>query len=88
MQAAEALFGEMGEHNRQAQALANLGDLHAARRQRDEAARWFEEAGDYMHLDPLRFAAEAMTRSKKIDYEKLRQRDPQFVAKLERAGSS
>jgi anthraniloyl-CoA monooxygenase len=49
-----------------------------------ESLRWFEEAGDYMHLDPLRFAAEAMTRSKKIDYEKLRQRDPQFVAELER----
>lgn len=48
-----------------------------------ESLRWFEEAGNYMHLDPLRFAVEAMTRSKKIDYEKLRQRDPAFVAAVE-----
>jgi hypothetical protein len=38
-----------------------------------------------MHLDPLRLAVEAMTRSKKIDYEKLRQRDPAFVAMVEQA---
>ena len=51
-----------------------------------ESLRWFEEAGNYLHLDPLPFAAEAMTRSKKLDYEKLRQRDPAFVAELEKAG--
>jgi anthraniloyl-CoA monooxygenase len=50
-----------------------------------ESLRWFEEVGDHMHLDPLRFAVEAMTRSKKIDYEKLRQRDPAFVAMVEQA---
>ena len=50
-----------------------------------ESLRWFEDVGDYMHLDPLRFAVEAMTRSKKIDYEKLRQRDPAFVAMVEQA---
>lgn len=54
---------------------------HAAQ----ESLRWFEEVGDCMHLDPLRFAVEAMTRSKKIDYEKLRQRDPAFVAMVEEA---
>lgn len=54
---------------------------HAAQ----ESLRWFEKVGDCMHLDPLRFAVEAMTRSKKIDYEKLRQRDPAFVAMVEEA---
>jgi hypothetical protein len=39
---------------------------------------------DYLHLAPLPFAVEAMTRSKKIDVEKLRQRDPAFVAAYER----
>jgi anthraniloyl-CoA monooxygenase len=48
-----------------------------------ESLRWFEEAATHMHLDPLRLAAEVMTRSKKIDYEKLKQRDPAFVAALE-----
>ena len=47
-----------------------------------DSLRWFEEMGDYMHLDPLPFAVEAMTRSKRVDFEKLRQRDPEFVARV------
>ncbi len=49
-----------------------------------DSLRWFENMADYMHLDPLPFAVEAMTRSKRIDFEKLRQRDPMFVADYER----
>ena len=40
----------------------------------------FERAEEDMHLDPLPFAFKLMTRSKKIDYEKLKQRDPKFIA--------
>jgi hypothetical protein len=40
--------------------------------------------GRHMPLDPLPFAVEAMTRSKRVDFEKLRQRDPEFVAAYER----
>lgn len=40
----------------------------------------FENAEEDMHLDPLPFAFKMMTRSKKIDYDKLRRRDPQFIA--------
>jgi anthraniloyl-CoA monooxygenase len=40
----------------------------------------FENAEEEMHLDPLPFAFRLMTRSKKIDYDKLRRRDPQFIA--------
>ena len=40
----------------------------------------FENADEDMPLDPLPFAFKLMTRSKKIDYEKLRKRDPQFIA--------
>jgi anthraniloyl-CoA monooxygenase len=43
----------------------------------------FENAADDLHLDPLPFAFKLMTRSKKIDYEKLRRRDPQFIAAYE-----
>jgi len=46
--------------------------------------RWFEEVDRYMHLDPLPFAVEAMTRSGKINFERLRKRDPAFVAAVER----
>jgi 2-polyprenyl-6-methoxyphenol hydroxylase-like FAD-dependent oxidoreductase len=56
-----------------------------------EAAReslvWFENARSYMHLDPLPFAYSLMTRSKKIDYENLKRRDPQFIAAYEQASS-
>lgn len=44
----------------------------------------FENAEQDMHLDPLPFAFKLMTRSKKIDYERLKKRDPQFVAEYER----
>jgi anthraniloyl-CoA monooxygenase len=49
-----------------------------------DSLRWFEEVGDHMHLEPLPFAIEAMTRSKRVDFEKLRQRDPEFVDTYER----
>ena len=40
----------------------------------------FENAKDEMHFDPLPFAYKLMTRSKKIDYDKLKKRDPEFIA--------
>ncbi|HZG54225.1 MAG TPA: FAD-dependent monooxygenase [Pyrinomonadaceae bacterium] len=45
-----------------------------------ESLVWFERARDLMHLAPLPFAYSLMTRSKKIDYENLRRRDPAFIA--------
>jgi len=41
---------------------------------------WLEDVREEMHLDPLPFAYKLMTRSKKIDYEKLKQRDAEFIA--------
>jgi anthraniloyl-CoA monooxygenase len=43
----------------------------------------FENARDELHLDPIPFAYKFMTRSKKIDHERLRRRDPQFVSQYE-----
>lgn len=40
----------------------------------------FENAEAEMHLDPMAFAYKMMTRSKRIDYEKLKKRDPDFIA--------
>ena len=40
----------------------------------------FENAEEDMHLDAIPFAFKMMTRSKKIDYEKLKRRDPEFIA--------
>ncbi len=52
-----------------------------------ESLVWFEHAGDYMHLSPLPFAYKLMTRSKRIDYDNLKRRDPEFIAAYEAAGS-
>jgi hypothetical protein len=38
-----------------------------------------------MHLEPFDFAYKLMTRSKKIDYENLKKRDPAFIAAYEAA---
>jgi anthraniloyl-CoA monooxygenase len=51
-----------------------------------DSLRWFEEMENYIHLEPLPFAVEAMTRSKRVDFEKLKQRDPDFVARAVAAG--
>jgi anthraniloyl-CoA monooxygenase len=45
---------------------------------------WFERIDRYMSLDPIDLAYQIMTRSKKIDLENLRRRDPAFVDAYER----
>jgi anthraniloyl-CoA monooxygenase len=52
-----------------------------------ESLVWFEHVRDYMSLSPVPFAYRLMTRSKRIDYENLKRRDPQFIAAYEAAGS-
>lgn len=74
---------------------AALGEFERVRKpiieQYQEAAHeslvWFENVKKYISLSPLPFAFKLMTRSKKIDYENLKRRDPQFIAAYERAGS-
>lgn len=50
-----------------------------------ESLVWFENARNYMHLEPLAFAYSLMTRSKRIDYGNLKRRDPAFIAAYESA---
>jgi len=49
-----------------------------------ESQAWFEDLDRVVKLEPHELAYQIMTRSKKIDLEKLRQRDPDFVAAYER----
>jgi anthraniloyl-CoA monooxygenase len=82
-------FGETGDVR------AALGEFERVRKpiieEYQEAAYesliWFENVKDYMSLSPLPFAYKLMTRSKRIDYENLKKRDPQFIAAYEQAGS-
>jgi anthraniloyl-CoA monooxygenase len=52
-----------------------------------ESLVWFENVRDYMSLSPVPFAYRLMTRSKRIDYENLKRRDPQFIAAYDQSGS-
>ena len=40
---------------------------------------WFETAKNDLNLHPLQFAYTLMTRSKRIDYDRLKRRDPEFI---------
>lgn len=42
---------------------------------------WFENLGQYVHQDPVQFAFNIMTRSRRVTYDNLKLRDPEFVAR-------
>jgi anthraniloyl-CoA monooxygenase len=44
---------------------------------------WFENLGQYVHQDPLQFAFNILTRSRRVTYDNLRLRDPEFVARVD-----
>jgi anthraniloyl-CoA monooxygenase len=48
-----------------------------------ESMRWFENAREHMNLNPIELAYALMTRSGRVDYEKLRERSPDFIARYE-----
>lgn len=50
-----------------------------------ESLVWFENLKDYIDLEPLPFAFRLMTRSKRIDYDNLKKRDPEFIQAYEQA---
>jgi anthraniloyl-CoA monooxygenase len=45
---------------------------------------WFENLGQYADQDPHQFAFNIMTRSRRVTYDNLRLRDPEFVAEVDR----
>jgi anthraniloyl-CoA monooxygenase len=45
---------------------------------------WFENIGQYTGQDPHQFAFNIMTRSRRVTYDNLRLRDPEFVADMDR----
>jgi anthraniloyl-CoA monooxygenase len=44
---------------------------------------WFENLGQYVHQDPWQFAFNIMTRSRRVTYDNLKLRDPEFVARVD-----
>jgi anthraniloyl-CoA monooxygenase len=53
-----------------------------------ESQAWFETARERMDIEPIDMAWRCMTRSGRVDVEKMRQRDPAFVARYEQWKSS
>ena len=44
---------------------------------------WFENLEQYVHQEPLQFAFNIMTRSRRVTHDNLRLRDPEFVASVD-----
>jgi anthraniloyl-CoA monooxygenase len=44
---------------------------------------WFENLGQYVHQEPEQFAFNIITRSRRVTYDNLRLRDPEFVARMD-----
>jgi anthraniloyl-CoA monooxygenase len=44
---------------------------------------WFENLGQYVHQDPMQFAFNILTRSRRVTYDNLRLRDPEFVREVD-----
>ena len=44
---------------------------------------WFENLGQYVHQEPIQFGFNIMTRSRRVTYDNLRLRDPEFVARCD-----
>jgi anthraniloyl-CoA monooxygenase len=44
---------------------------------------WFENLAQYVHQDPVQFGFNIMTRSRRVTYDNLRIRDPEYVAQCE-----
>jgi anthraniloyl-CoA monooxygenase len=45
---------------------------------------WFENIAQYAHQEPPQFAFNLLTRSRRVTYDNLRLRDPEFTAELDR----
>src|SRR3954468_18516999 len=87
-----ALAGAFAERPRTADALPYFQQLRkpivdALQGAAVESLHWFENWDKGTALEPVVFAYRLMTRSGRIDIEKLKRRDPEFVAAYERAAA-
>jgi anthraniloyl-CoA monooxygenase len=57
--------------------------IKSTQRSAQASMEWFEEINQYAHQDLEQFVFNMMTRSRRITYDNLLQRDPAFVAKVD-----
>jgi anthraniloyl-CoA monooxygenase len=88
MEDAIELARALGENRRLPAALAQFEDLRRPVVERtQQAAReslvYFEDVGRYSRFEPVQFAFNLLTRSGRITYTKLKERDPELVREVE-----
>ncbi|MBI4588781.1 MAG: TIGR03618 family F420-dependent PPOX class oxidoreductase [Candidatus Rokubacteria bacterium] len=49
-----------------------------------ESLTWLEHVGEHLHLDPVPFTYRLMTRSGRVGYNRLKQKDPAFIERYDR----
>jgi anthraniloyl-CoA monooxygenase len=84
MEDALALAAALHEHDDMPPALTAYEDerrpvVESTQRAAQASLEWFENLGQYVHQDPMRFAFNILTRSRRVTYDNLRLRDPEFV---------
>ncbi len=57
--------------------------VESTQRAAQASLEWFERLGQYTHQEPMQFAFNIMTRSRRVTYDNLRVRDPEFVARCD-----
>ncbi|HLR85960.1 MAG TPA: bifunctional salicylyl-CoA 5-hydroxylase/oxidoreductase [Nocardioidaceae bacterium] len=57
--------------------------VESTQRAAQASLEWFEDLSQYIHQEPLQFAFNLLTRSRRITYDNLRLRDPAFVARVD-----
>ena len=57
--------------------------VESAQRAAQASLEWFENIGQYMHQEPLQFAFNLLTRSRRVTHSNLKVRDPEFVERVE-----
>ncbi len=62
---------------------AHKGDVLRLQRAAQTSLEWFENSARYIQQEPVQFTFNLMTRSKRITWDNLRQRDPALVAKVD-----
>ena len=58
--------------------------VESAQRAAQASLEWFESIGQYTRQEPLQFAFNLLTRSRRVTYSNLKVRDPEFVERVER----
>jgi anthraniloyl-CoA monooxygenase len=58
--------------------------VESAQRAAQASLEWFENISQYVQQEPLQFAFNLLTRSRRVTYGNLKLRDPEFVASVDR----